>query len=49
MPKTNEDTGILTGTVTDLMTYLFNTFGGIYDQTINEERYKAINHTYIHS
>ena len=36
MPKNNEDTKIVTGTVTDIITYLFDTFGDISDQTINE-------------
>ena len=31
------------------MTYLFDTFGNIYDQTLNEERQKVTNHTYINS
>ena len=31
------------------MTYIFNTFEDIYDQTLNKERQKFINHTYVHS
>ena len=49
MPKINEDTRIVTGAVTDLMTYLFDSFGDISDQNINKERQKFINHTYVHS
>ena len=49
MPEINEDTGIVPGTVIDIMTYIFNTFGEISDQKLNEEHQKVINHTCIHS
>ena len=31
------------------MNYIIDTFGNISDQTLNEERQKVINHTYVHS
>ena len=37
MPYINKDTGIIIDTVTDLMTYLYNTYGNISEKKLHEQ------------
>ena len=48
VPKINKEIGVLYCTVTDLIKYLFDSYGNISHQKLYEERIRITQHKYIH-
>ena len=46
--KLNDDTGVVEGTVVEIIQYLFQEFGNITDQQLAEAKNKVMQHKYIH-
>ena len=48
MPLVNDDTGTIKSSIPEVFKYLFDTYGNITDQIINEERPTLLQHQYMH-
>ena len=46
--KINDDTGVVEGTVVEIVQYLFQEFGNITDQQLAEAKNKVMQHKYVH-